>query len=615
MILHMLRIPWDRRRSSLSIGLEGEDLEGTTMNSEPRHHEDSSRNAQPSDALVSAPQAARMPRAREESTQVAIETVVEGGPLSGVLDFLCRTMEEESVDRVIACIHPVNEDASVFCDTAAPSLDKSYRERSDGLPVSSLTGPCCYAVITRRTVVADDMATDPKWDKFRGFAEPHGIRSCWSTPILSGDGKVLGTFAHYYFDARGPSHRDERMVELLTRAAAVAIERSRAEAALRELNETLEQRVRAETRERLQIWNVTQDLLAITNLDAICLSINPAWTATLGWAETDLLGTSFKWLLHPDDRERTDAELDHLAKGNSTLRFENRLRAKDGSYHWISWTAAPDGDRVYAMGRDVSESKRAQDALNKAGAELARVSKITSLSALTASIAHEVQQPLSGIITNASTCLRMLDSSPANIEGARDTARRMIRDGHRAADVVTRLRAMFSNREFTLESLDLNEAIGEVIALSASDLQRNRIVFRSELANDLRMVTGDRIQLQQVILNLLRNASDAMVDVHDRPRELLIRTQREDDHRVRLTVRDSGQGLSPDNLDSLFDAFYTTKSGGMGIGLFVSRSIIERHQGRLWAERNAVAPGATFSFSIPCDGKSISSMVSESSAV
>jgi hypothetical protein len=130
-----------------------------------------------------------------------------------VLDFLCRTMEDESVDRVIACIHPVNEDATVFCDTAAPSLDKSYRAMSDGLPVSTLTGPCCYAVITRQTVVADDMATDPKWVKFQEFAKPLGIRSAWSTPIFSNEGKVLGTFAHYYFEARDPSPRDERMME------------------------------------------------------------------------------------------------------------------------------------------------------------------------------------------------------------------------------------------------------------------------------------------------------------------------------------------------------------------------------------------------------------------
>ena len=165
--------------------------------------------------------------------------------------------------------------------------------------------------------------------------------------------------------------------------------------------------------------------------------------------------------------------------------------------------------------------------------------------------------------------------------------------------MITRLRALFTKQEFTLESLDLNDATREVIALSSSELQRHRIVLQSELAEDLPTITGDRIQLQQVILNLLRNASDAMVGVTDRARQLLIKTEREDGDRVRVTVRDAGVGLPPQPMDSLFDAFYTTKSGGMGIGLFVSRSIIESHHGRLWAEPNVGAPGASFSFSIP----------------
>ena len=160
--------------------------------------------------------------------------------------------------------------------------------------------------------------------------------------------------------------------------------------------------------------------------------------------------------------------------------------------------------------------------------------------------------------------------------------------------------ALFTKREFALEPLDLNDATREVMALSSTDLQRNRVVLQPELADDLPAVTGDRIQLQQVILNLLRNGSDAMAGVQDRPRELLIRTEREGGDRVRMTIRDAGVGLTPQSLGSLFDAFYTTKSGGMGIGLFVSRSIIEKHQGRLWAEPNEDGRGATFSFSVPC---------------
>jgi PAS domain S-box-containing protein len=250
--------------------------------------------------------------------------------------------------------------------------------------------------------------------------------------------------------------------------------------------------------------------------------------------------------------------------------------------------------------QDVTETKMAEEALNAARSELAHVARVTTLSTLTASIAHEVNQPLSGIITNAGTCLRMLDADPPNVEGARETARRTIRDGHRASAVVTRLRALFSKREFTLEPMDLNEAIQEVVALSRSDLQRNRVALQSELADSLPNVNGDRIQLQQVILNLLRNASDAMIDVQDRPRQLVVRTERETGDRVRVSVRDAGVGIDAQSANKLFDAFYTTKADGMGIGLSISRSIVERHHGRLWAEPNE-GPGATFSLSIPCD--------------
>jgi len=304
-------------------------------------------------------------------------------------------------------------------------------------------------------------------------------------------------------------------------------------------------------------------------------------------------------IVHPEDVALYQGAIGRAMAGTDP-DFYFRILTSRGVVKYLRGFAHRIADRPVFVGavQDVTASKMAQEALNRAGAELAHVSRITALSALTASIAHEVNQPLSGIITNAGTCLRMLDAAPPDIAGARETARRTIRDGNRASDVITRLRMLFSKREFTLEPVDLNEATREVIALSANELQRNRVILQSELGDGLSSVTGDRIQLQQVILNLVRNASDAMADVHDRPRHLLIKTEGENGNRVRLTVRDAGVGLTPENLDSVFNAFYTTKSGGMGIGLFVSRSIIEKHQGRLWAAPND-GPGATFSFSVP----------------
>ena len=309
--------------------------------------------------------------------------------------------------------------------------------------------------------------------------------------------------------------------------------------------------------------------------------------------------------LHPEDVSLIEKMkvVDQALGGGSGFEWQYRLMMPDHSIKYLHAVAHATRDQhgqleYIAAVQDVTARRMSEEALAKARSELAKVAGVTSLGVLTAAIAHEVNQPLSGIITNAGTCLRMLDIVPPNLEGARETARRTIRDGNRASDVITRLRALFSKKEFTLESLDLNEATQEVIALSLNDLQRNRVVLQSEFADDIPTITGDRIQLQQVILNLLRNASDAMVEVHDRPRQLLIRTEREDGDGVRVSVRDAGVGVDPQSMNKLFDAFYTTKSHGMGIGLSVSRSIIERHQGRLWAEAND-GPGATFSFSVP----------------
>ena len=256
-------------------------------------------------------------------------------------------------------------------------------------------------------------------------------------------------------------------------------------------------------------------------------------------------------------------------------------------------------DRIVLVGavQDVTASKLAEQALSRARAELARATRVNTVNALTASITHEVNQPLSGIITNASTGLRMLSADPPNVEGARETVRRTLRDGNRASEVIARLRALFSKKEFTVERLDLAEAAREVIALSMFELQSHRVVVQLELADGLRPVLGDRVQLQQVILNLVRNASEAVSAVADRPRQLLVKMDRVAD-RVRLSVRDNGVGLDQETMDQLFDAFYTTKSDGMGIGLSVCRSIIESHGGRIWAEPND-GPGATFAFSIP----------------
>jgi PAS domain S-box-containing protein len=395
-----------------------------------------------------------------------LEMVASCHSMSEILEAICRLVES-TASGCYCSVVLVDPSGTRVEHGAAPSLPTSYMSACIGRPVNIDAGPCAMAAYLNEQVIAADLTTDMRWVEWRPMALAHGLQSCWSTPISSAAGKVLGTFALYYSQPRTPTPLHQSLIEQFTHIARIAIER-----------------------------------------------------------------------------------------------------------------------------------RLSEETLSKVRSELAHVARVTSLGALTASIAHEVNQPLSGIITNASTCLRMLAADPPNVDGARETARRTIRDGNRASDVITRLRALFAKKDTTTESMDLNEATREVIALSLSELQRNRVILRAELADDLPPVTGDRVQLQQVILNLLRNASDAMSGVDDRPRRLVIRTERDEDQRLRLTVQDIGVGFEPQAAGRLFEAFYTTKSGGMGIGLSVSRSIIENHHGRLWAAPND-GPGATFSFSIP----------------
>ncbi|MBB5061113.1 hypothetical protein HDF16_005849 [Granulicella aggregans] len=306
--------------------------------------------------------------------------------------------------------------------------------------------------------------------------------------------------------------------------------------------------------------------------------------------------------LHPDDL-RYVADMNQRANAAmSDLEYEHRLVMPNGEVKYMHLIAHSrrdsDGTLEYIGAvQDVTQRRRAEEALAKARQELANVTKATSLGVLTASIAHEVNQPLAGIITNASTCLRMLDGNPPNVDGARETARRTIRDGNRAADVIARLRSLFGQRKIIAEPLDLSEVAREVIFMSVGELQGKFVRLDEELAADLPLVQADRIQIQQVILNLLRNAADAMDRVTDRVKVIQITTAFDGGH-VSLAVRDAGVGLDPIFGETIFEAFNTTKPNGMGIGLSVSRSIVTAHQGRIWAEQND-GPGATFTLALP----------------
>ena len=358
-------------------------------------------------------------------------------------------------------------------------------------------------------------------------------------------------------------------------------EQREAERALRELNETLEERVKAVTHERLQIWNVSQDLLLVTDLDGKYLSVNPVWTSVLGWSELELLGKNSQWLLHPDDREKTRSETKKLAEGRVTQRFETRFRHHDGSYRWLSWKAVQDQGRIYAMARDITELKDAENKLREARQEIAQVSRRTTLAAMSAAIAHEIRQPLGAIVTNANAGLRWLNREQPDLDEVRDTLKHIIGDGHRASEVIQSVRAMFAKGDHAGLPLDANELIRETIAMASGELEAERIVVDLELADKLPLIPGHRGQLQQVVLNIVTNAADSMRNIGDRARTLRVRSKPFNSNGVAVSVQDSGAGIDPQNMERIFDAFFTTKANGMGMGLAICRSIVEAHGGTL----------------------------------
>jgi PAS domain S-box-containing protein len=307
--------------------------------------------------------------------------------------------------------------------------------------------------------------------------------------------------------------------------------------------------------------------------------------------------------VHPEDRVIVQRTLDRASSDGKDFNFENRLMMPDGSVkhvHVVAHAVEDQADQLEYIGAvmDVTEARRLEEQMHQARTELAHVARVTTLGELTAAIAHEVNQPLGALVTSGYACLRWLAGEPPNVEEARSLIKLMIDNGGRAAEVISRLRAMVKKSPPRKDLLNINDAIMEVIALVGAEAQRNRVSLRTELSNGLPLVLGDRIQLQQVILNLITNAIQATGGTDPAHQQVLVASKNDGSKGALVEVRDAGVGLEGIALDRLFDAFYTTKPDGMGIGLAVSRTIIESHGGQLWASPN-VPKGAVFQFRLP----------------
>jgi len=524
-----------------------------------------------------------------------LEMVAGGRPLSSMLEALGRLVKEAAHGCRCSVLF-LDPNGRSWQVGAAPDLPRAFNDAMQGRPASDASGPGGLAILKKELVLVQDLATDPRWQDsgFAALAREHGLSSCWSSPIVARDGNPLGSLDIYRSVPGDPSTFERELIARLSHIASIAVERAHSETALRRSEAFLAEAQRLSLTGSFS-WRISANEVTWSEQAHRILELDPTVAVNLERLVSRL---------HPEDVPSLLELIDRLRAGAGDFESEYRLRMPDLSIKFVHLVARgtvdQDGQIEYIGAvRDVTQNRLAEEALGKARSELAHMARVSSLGALTASIAHEVNQPLSGIITNTSTCLRMLAASPPNVDGARETARRTLRDGNRASEVISRLRALFAKTAVTTEIVDINDATREVLALSRSELLRSRVVVRLELAADLPPIQGDRIQLQQVILNLLLNASDAMAGVDDRPRQILIKTERQvDEGRVTFSIADCGVGVQLTDAERLFEPFYSTKPGGMGIGLSVSLSIIELHRGRLWVEPNT-GPGAIFRFSVP----------------
>ena len=869
-----------------------------------------------------------------------LEMIAKGNSLSMILDALCRLVEELSKGS-LSSILLLDPDGTRLWHGAAPSLPKSYIDAIDGSAIGPAAGSCGTAAFRKERVIVSDIAQDPLWADYRDLALPHGLRACWSTPVLASDGRVLGTFAIYSREPSSPTPPQQSIIEQITDLASIAIERKRAEEehqahlwfleSMDRVNRAIQgtndleqmmsdvldavlsvfecdrswltypcdpeavsngvkmQRTRPEfpglfaVGADVPVDAETADLLRTVRASSgpvvlgprsqyplpakmakklgiqsrIVMALYPkgaqpymfglsqcsyarAWTpqeerlfqeigrrledalttllmfrnlgeserrleeaqriSHVGYWERDLATNRYTWsdeayrifglrpqeripsfddvqeLLHPADREMRAAAVAEALRGGRRYDVEYRVVRPDGDVRFVRsegdvvrdeagrllrvfgtmqditerkrgehrrmaqhtvtqilaeaatleeatanilravceslvwdlgalwrtdreegvlrcvevwhtesvevpefeaairestfrpgiglpgrvWSSRepafiadvvhdanfprapiaaremlhaafgvpillggevlgvmeffsheirqPDRDLLDMMatiGSQIGqfiERKRAEDALHHAQAELAHVTRVATLGELTASIAHEISQPLAAVVSDANACLHWLAAQ--NLEEARQCAEFVIADGHRAGDIISRIRALVKKAPSRKDWVDVNATILEVIALARSEVTSHGVSLQTRLGDDVPLILGDRIQLQQVILNLMINAIEAMSGISDAPRELIVGSAKDASPRVLVAVRDSGPGLNPASVDRLFHAFYTTKPQGMGMGLAISRSIVEAHGGRLWATAN-VPHGAVFQFTLPIEGEHV----------
>ena len=528
-------------------------------------------------------------RRRDEAVRAAqhqvLGMIATGSALPDVLDCLVRLVEQQA-NGMRCSVLMLDESGTQIRHGAAPSLPEEYIRAIDGLPIGSRHGSCGTAMFLGTQVVVKDILTDPLWEDYREVARRCGLRACWSTPIFSPQRKVLGSFAMYYDEPRSPSDEELRLIEAAADIARIAIEQQRAHQALRH----------SEARNRA-ILRAIPDWMFLTTVEGVFLDFHAKDTSRLHVPPSAFLGKQVIEVLPPPVGERLTHAFARVNASDEPETIEYVLGANGSERFYEARIVRCDGDKILSIVKDVSDRKRAELETDAQRRQLTHLSRIAMLGELTGALAHELCQPLTAVRANAQAARHYLERDSPDVPELRVTLDDIIKDNERAGAVIDRLRTMLRKESIALQPVDLNEIVREVVDLAHGEILSRRITLTCRLASEIRPVMGDRVQLQQVVLNLVLNACDAMSEADTAKRDLALATDMTDGI-VELVVSDCGPGIPEGQLERVFEPFVTSRERGLGLGLAISRSIVTAHSGSIRAEHN-VAGGATFRCVLP----------------
>jgi len=530
-----------------------------------------------------------------------LEMIATSAPLADILAKIVLLMEAQT-DGLRCSILLLSDDGKHVRHGAAPNLPEAYVKAVDGLPIGPRVGSCGTSMYLRKPVIVTDVLIDPLWADYRELANSCGLRACWSTPIISSHGDVLGSFAMYRQEPRGPNAEETRLTEIATHIAGIAIERQQDHSMLREREARIS--LAAESAD-LAFWVLYPEQ-------------NTVWMSEKGRAMygftplEPLTRESFVSRIHPDERVAVQAAFERARVSQETFEIEHRIVLPDGKVRWVIvrgrclWDEHGNVLEIICVTIDLSAQRQADLQLQVQREELARLSRIALMGEMTASLGHELNQPLTAIANNAAAARRFFDRGQIDPAILKQLLADIAAASHRAGEVINGIRGMARKGKSTRSPLNLNAVIGDTIRLVHSDILIQETTVVTEFDSRLPDVEADPVQIQQVLLNLIMNALDAVEALPPAKRRIIISTRSLEGNSAEVSVRDFGAGLPNDRPEKVFDHFFSTKAEGTGMGLTIARSIVEAHAGTLGTE-SAEGGGARFFFRIPAaQGLSVS---------